>query len=105
MHRVACMSRFLPDVECRNLASQVLSMSLTTMAQDFEERYGHRPWLVETFVDPTPGISLRAANWIHVGASRWETSVWQSAWSTAPMSRRRSRALPSRWRRAGTWRR
>ena len=55
LHRVACMSRFLPGVECRNLASQVLSMSLTTMARDFEERYGHRPWLVETFVDPALG--------------------------------------------------
>jgi len=42
------------------------------LPQDFEDRYGYRPWLVETFVDTSgfAGTCFRAANWIRVGASR-----------------------------------
>ena len=71
LHRIVGLSRFLirPGIVCRNLASQVLSMSLRTMARDFEKRYGYRPWLVETFIDPARhlGVSLQASNWVHVG--------------------------------------
>ena len=40
LHRVIGMSRFLirPSVNCRNLASKVLSMSLARLAVDFEQR-------------------------------------------------------------------
>ena len=68
------LSRFLirPMVECRNLASKVLSRALARMADDFETVYHYRPWLVETFVDPEAhdGACFRAANWICVGQTR-----------------------------------
>ena len=53
MHRVIGMSRFLirPSVRCQSLASMVLGMTLRTLAQDFEDQYKYRPWLVESFVD------------------------------------------------------
>ena len=36
----------------------------------FEARYGYRPWLVETFVEPPQeGVSLRAANFLYLGQS------------------------------------
>jgi len=73
LHRVVGLSRFLirPAVHCRNLASHVLGCALRGLANDFDERYGYRPWLVETFVEPPhTGVSLRASNWRYVGDSR-----------------------------------
>ena len=74
LNRVVGLSRFLirPSVECHNLASHVLGMAMKRLPQDFEERYGYRPWLAETFVDTSSfaGTCFRAANWIRIGASR-----------------------------------
>ena len=70
LNRVVCMSRFLirPGVACANLASHVLGRILRRLPMDFEARYGYRPWLVETFVEPSrSGVSLRAANFLCVG--------------------------------------
>lgn len=39
---------------------------------DFENRYGFRPWLVESFVDTSCflGTCYRAANWVRVGQTQ-----------------------------------
>jgi len=74
LHRVVGMSRFLirPSVRCHNLASQVLGMSLRGLGDDFEARYGYRPWLVESFVDTEQyaGTCYQASNWIRVGQTQ-----------------------------------
>jgi hypothetical protein len=74
LHGVVCLSRFLirPSVECRNLASRLLSMSLLRVVEDFQRRYHYRPWLVESFLDTSrfSGTSYRAANWILVGQTK-----------------------------------
>ena len=74
LHRVINLSRFLirSSVCCHNLASHVLGMSLRCVADDFELRYGYRPWLVESFVDQTHyrGTCYQAANWIEVGQTQ-----------------------------------
>ena len=74
LHGVVCLSRFLirPQVECRNLASRLLSMSLKQLVEDFQWRYHYGPWLVESFVDTSrfSGTSYRAANWIRVGQTK-----------------------------------
>lgn len=74
LHGIVCLSRFLirPSVECRNLASRLLSMSLPRMGEDFQRRYHYRPWLVESFLDTSrfSGASYRAANWILVGQTK-----------------------------------
>ena len=71
---VVCLSRFLirPSVECHNLASRLLSMSLQQLPKDFQKRYHYRPWLVESFVDTSrfSGTCFRAANWILVGQTK-----------------------------------
>ena len=68
------LSRFLirPMVECRNLASKVLSRVMARVADDFETVYYYRPWLVETFVDTEQhdGACFRAANWTRVGQTQ-----------------------------------
>lgn len=74
LHGVVCLSRFLirPSVECPNLASRLLSMSLERLEKDFGRRYHYRPWLVESFVDTSrfSGGCYRAANWIRVGQTK-----------------------------------
>jgi hypothetical protein len=69
--KVVCNARFLiaPSVQVKNLASRVLSLALSRLAGDWEDRYGVRPVLVETFVDPERhvGTCYQAANWRCVG--------------------------------------
>ena len=70
LHRVTCLSRFLvrPSVRCPHLASHVLGRILRRLPRDFEERYGYRPFLVESFADDGyDGTCLRAANFLCVG--------------------------------------
>jgi hypothetical protein len=68
---VICNSRFLivPTVRVPNLASHVLSLCVSRLCDDWQQRYGTTPVLVETFVDPSrfTGTCYRAANWIYVG--------------------------------------
>ena len=103
LNRVLCMSRFLirPSVSCANLASHVLGRVLRRLPRDFEDRHGYRPWLVETFVEPTQdGASLRAANFLRLGQTagrgrqdrhngRAETRKWVYMYQLAPDWRRR----------------
>lgn len=74
LHRVVAMSRFLlrPSVQCRNLASKVLSMSMAVVADDFERKYHYRPLLLESFVDTDhhSGACYQAANWIGIGKTK-----------------------------------
>lgn len=71
LDRVVCLSRFLirPSVRCANLASRVLAMAEEALPADFQQRYGYRPWLLETFVEQQThtGASHQAANWLKIG--------------------------------------
>jgi hypothetical protein len=71
LNKVVCNSRFLilPGVRVRNLASHVLSLCMSRLVNDWAERYGYAPVLVETFVDSSrfAGTCYQAANWIRVG--------------------------------------
>lgn len=68
---VVCNSRFLilPWVKVPNLASHVLGLALARLKDDWYTRYGYRPVLAETFVDPVRfnGTSYLAANWTKIG--------------------------------------
>jgi len=71
LDRIVNNSRFLvlPWAALKNLASHVLAHTLARLPQDWEARFGTRPWLVETFVDPARfhGTCYRAANWQALG--------------------------------------
>ena len=64
-------SRFLiaPGIKVKNLASHTLGLAIARLSGDWEQRYGIRPLLAETFVDPNhfAGTCYKAANWHHVG--------------------------------------
>jgi len=74
LERVVCLSRLLirPGVQCRNLASAVLGLFVRSVGEDFEQCYGYRPWLVESFVETMyhVGTCFRAANWLRVGCTK-----------------------------------
>lgn len=67
-------SRFLiaPWAEVKHLASHLLAQWCRRLAEDWQAKYGHRVWLVESFVnaDRFSGACYRAANWHHVGATQ-----------------------------------
>jgi hypothetical protein len=67
----------LPWVRVRNLASHTLGQLARRVRQDWQDRWGYRPVLMETFVDPQQysGSSYRAANWIYVGMTTGEGLV------------------------------
>lgn len=67
------LSRYLirKEVKCAHLASKALSLLLQRVGQDWKERYGIEPLLVETFVERErfTGCCFSAANWQRIGAS------------------------------------
>jgi len=74
IHLIIGLSRLLirKEVRCANLASKVMGMSLAQVGQDWKQRYGHKPLLVESFVDRNQftGKSYVAANWRLIGTSQ-----------------------------------
>ena len=71
---VVGQARFLilPWIGCRHLASRLLSLSARQLPRDWEQRYGIRPWLLESFVDASRfrGTCYQAANWVDVGQTQ-----------------------------------
>lgn len=69
--RVVNNSRFLilPWFSIKGLASHVLSLAARVVVDDWEEAYGVRPVLLETFVEREryERTCYRAANWVEVG--------------------------------------
>jgi hypothetical protein len=72
-------SRFLlfPWVEVANLASHVLGQLARRVGDDWQARWGYRPLLLETFVDPARfrGSCYRAAGWALLGHTSGEGLV------------------------------
>ena len=64
-------SRYLifPWVKVKNLASHVLGQVEKRIGYDWEQLWGYRPVLMETFVDPKlfGGTCYKAANWQYLG--------------------------------------
>jgi hypothetical protein len=73
LERVLCLSRCLirRGIQCANLMSRCYSLVLARVARDWEQRYGVKALLVETYVDRSTytGGSLSAANWRRLGQS------------------------------------
>jgi len=77
IHCIASNNRFLilPWVRVACLASYLLARSIKSVVEDWQQAYGERLLLLETFVDGNRfhGTSYKAANWIHVGQSKGYT--------------------------------
>ena len=74
LHLVANNARFLvlPWIRVKHLASKVLALTLKRLSDDWQNAYGHRIYLAETFVDTSrfQGTCYKAANWRCVGLTR-----------------------------------
>ena len=59
----------LPWIQSKGLASKILSKIARQLPVDWQQRYGYRPVLFETFVESERhrGTCYKAANWVHVG--------------------------------------
>ena len=66
-------SRFLipPWISCPHLASHVLSLISRRIAEDWQQKYGHPVYCMETFVETGrfKGTCYKAANWVKVGTT------------------------------------
>jgi hypothetical protein len=62
----------LPWVKVKHLASHLLGKVLRRIQADWQRKYHHPVYLLETFVerDRFQGTCYRAANWIHVGQTQ-----------------------------------
>jgi hypothetical protein len=62
----------LPWVRIKNLASKLLSLMVKVVPAQWEQRYGIRPVLMETFIEQVrfTGASYKAANWLCVGQTK-----------------------------------
>lgn len=71
LHLIAYNTRFLilPWVRVEHLASHILGRMAARLSADWEARYAHPIYLLETFVDPERfrGTCYRAANWKVLG--------------------------------------
>jgi hypothetical protein len=79
----------LPWVRIPNLASWLLSQTGYRISQDWLNKYGHKIWLLETFVDQQrfTGACYRAANWLCLGQTQGRSRN----------DRKHENAQPIRW--------
>jgi hypothetical protein len=59
----------LPWIQSKGLASKILALVARQLPHHWQQRYGYRPVLFETFVESARhrGTCYKAANWVHVG--------------------------------------
>jgi Domain of unknown function (DUF4338) len=89
LHRVVNNARFLilPWVDSKNLASKILGLAARQLPEDWQRRYGYRPWLLETFVEQArfTGTCYRAANWLQVGQTQGRGKLGPSGQQSVPI--------------------
>ena len=77
LQRLTNNTRFLilPWVAVPHLASHVLGLIARRIGADWQVKYGHRVYALETFVDRErfQGTCYRAANWLRLGATQGRT--------------------------------
>ena len=74
---LANQQRFLilPWVRVPHLASHLLALTTRRLSTDWQDRYGHPIWLVETFVEQErfAGTAYQAAGWLGLGTTTGRT--------------------------------
>jgi hypothetical protein len=77
LHLLANNTRFLilPGIRVPQLASSVLSQVSRRLSRDWQSKYGHPIYLLESFVERErfTGACYRAANWVCVGQTKGRT--------------------------------
>ena len=104
LHLVVDNARFLilPGVKSRNLASWLLAECARRIPRDFEDRYGYRPVLLETFVERErfTGTCYQAAGWEYVGDTKGRGKLDREHRHALPVKRIFVRPLVADFRQA-----
>jgi hypothetical protein len=91
LHRVVNNHRFLilPWARTPNVGSYVLGRAARQLTQDWQDRYGYRPVLLESFVEQPrfSGCCYQAANWVCVGQTQ----------GRGKLEKRHRRIVPVKW--------
>ncbi|MFU8841955.1 MAG: Druantia anti-phage system protein DruA [Nitriliruptoraceae bacterium] len=103
LHLVVGNARFLipPQVTVPNLASHLLAAAARRLAADWQQRYGYRPVLLETFVETGrfTGAAYKAANWTCVGQTKGRGKLDHHHQRAVPVKDIYLRPLHRHWRR------
>ena len=100
-HHVIANSRYLilPSVQVPHLASHALALALRRVGADYEEIYGYRPALVETFIEPPwHGTCYLACGFIVLGETKGRGRQDRYRRSQESVKRVLVRPLSRRWR-------
>jgi len=89
LHLIVNNARFLilPWVQSKNLASMILAMAAKILPHHWQEVYGYRPVLLETFVEKPRflGTCYKAANWIYLGQTKGRGKLGPAGKQSVPI--------------------
>lgn len=100
-HHLIANSRYLilPTVQVPHLASHALALALHRVGADYEEIYGYRPALVETFIEPPwRGTCYLACGFIVLGETQGRGRQDRYHRASESVKRVLVRPLGRRWR-------
>ncbi len=77
----------LPWVHSKNLASKILAVLAKKLPEDWQNRYGIKPVLMETFVetDRFAGTCYKASNWHYVGKTKGRGKLGPAGKQSVPI--------------------
>ncbi len=77
----------LPWIQSKNLASMLLAKAARVLPGHWQERYGYRPVLLETFVEKQrfKGTCYKAANWVYLGQTKGRGKLGPSGKQSVPI--------------------
>ena len=77
----------LPWVRSKNLASMSLGMAARALPDHWQEQYGYRPVLLETFVEKPrfEGTCYKAANWRYLGQTKGRGKLGPAGKQSVPI--------------------
>jgi hypothetical protein len=89
LHLIVNNARFLilPWVQSKNLASMILAQTARTLPNHWQEVYGYRPVLLETFVEKRRfrGTCYKAANWVYLGQTQGRGKLGPAGKQSVPI--------------------
>lgn len=77
----------LPWVQSKNLASMLLAKTAQLLPRHWQEVYGYRPVLLETFVEKPrfQGTCYKAANWLYLGQTKGRGKLGPAGKQSVPI--------------------
>ncbi|MEA3242140.1 MAG: DUF4338 domain-containing protein, partial [Pseudomonadota bacterium] len=77
----------LPWVQSKNLASMLLAKVARVLPEHWQEIYGCRPVLLETFVEKPrfQGTCYKAANWVYLGQTKGRGKLGPAGKQSVPI--------------------